>query len=376
MEIGMVIRTLLLASAVLIACLCTAVEASSRVALVVGNSAYIYAPPLRNPVNDAKLMAKTLNSVGFEVLDGVDLDARELRQKIDQFTHALRGAQVGLFFFAGHGFQSDGRNYLVPVDATLEDAQHIQEETIAVDVLLQAMGTAGPDTINIVILDACRDNPLVEFLANSPGTRSVPLGARPRTGLAEVRAGINSLIAFATQPGNTATDGPGATNSPFTDSLARHILNDDRNINAILNEVRKDVVKATARAQVPWDHSSLLGEFFFWYYGVPASTETDSSRLNSFTWQSAPNEVNAGIRKWSRRADGQFVEAYPSGHTQVMQTRARILLDGCAGTVVGPADEPNFAIFLPDRGCKGMVARWQRGRGTHWNVLSAMENVR
>jgi hypothetical protein len=127
---------------------------------------------------------------------------------------------------------------------------------------------------------------------------------------------------------------------------------------------------------VPWDHSSLLGEFFFWFYGVPAPAETPSTRLNSFSWRTAQGEVNAGMRKWSRNADDQFVETYPSGHTQVMQTRARIKLEGCAGTVVGPASEPNFAIFLPDRGCKGMVVRWQRGRGTHWNVFGALENVR
>jgi uncharacterized caspase-like protein len=343
---------------------------------VIGNSEYLYAPRLANPGNDAELMMKTLKSVGFEVIGGVDLNARALRLKVEQFTQALRTAEVGLFFFAGHGFQSDGRNYLVPTDAKLQDAREIETETIATDSLLQKMTAAGPDNVSIIILDACRDNPLVEDLAKSPGARSAPVGARPRTGLAEVRAGINSLIAFATQPGNTATDGTGANNSPFTASLARHIEKDDRNINAILNEVRKDVVKATARAQVPWDHSSLLGDFFFWHYGVPAPAETASTRLNSFTWQSTPGEVNPGIRKWSRREDGQFVETYPSGHTQVMQTRARILLGGCAGTVVGPPDEPNFAIFLPDRNCKGMVVRWQRGRGTHWNVLSAIENAR
>jgi hypothetical protein len=120
-------------------------------------------------------------------------------------------------------------------------------------------------------------------------------------------------------------------------------------------------VKVTARDQVPWDHSSLLGEFFFWYYGVPAQAETYSTRLNSFTWQSHPSDVSPGIRSWSRSPDGRFIETYPTGYAQVMQTRARILLEGCAGTVVGPADEPNFSIFLPDRGCKGMVARWQRG---------------
>lgn len=156
----------------------------------------------------------------------------------------------------------------------------------------------------------------------------------------------------------------------------RHSEKDDRNINAILNEIRKDVVKATARAQVPWDHSSLLGEFFFWHYGVPAPAETAATRLNSFSWQSTPTEVNPGIRKWSRRPDGKFVETYPSGHSQVTEMRARIIIEGCAGTVVGPSDEPNFAIFLPDRGCKGMVVRWQRGRGTHWNVLGAIENAR
>jgi uncharacterized caspase-like protein len=124
-----------MACVALIACLSAAAEAGPRVALVVCNSEYLYASRLANPGNDAKLMTKTLKSVGFEVLSGVDLDVRELRQKIEQFTQALRTAEVGLFFFAGHGFQSEGRNYLVPVDAKLQDAQEIETETIATDIL-------------------------------------------------------------------------------------------------------------------------------------------------------------------------------------------------------------------------------------------------
>jgi uncharacterized caspase-like protein len=228
-ETNIAARAFPLAYAALL-CLCTAAEAGPRVALVVGNSDYQYAPRLANPRNDANLMTTTLKHVGFDVLGGVDLNVRELREKIEQFVQALRTAEVGLFYFAGHGFQSDGRNYLVPVDAKLRDAIEIEAETIAADTVLEKMASAGTDAINIVILDACRDNPMVENLANSPGARSAPVGARPRTGLAEVRAGINSLIAFATQPGNTATDGDHADNSPFTAALARHIENDDRNI--------------------------------------------------------------------------------------------------------------------------------------------------
>jgi uncharacterized caspase-like protein len=142
-----------------------------------------------------------------------------MRRKNEEFAQALREAEVGLFFFAGHGFQVNGRNYIVPIDATLQDANEIDQETIATDALLQSMSAAAPDAVTIMILDACRNNPLLENLASSPHVRSRPLLAHPRAGLAEVRAGVNSLIAFATQPGNTASDGAG-TNSPFTASLA------------------------------------------------------------------------------------------------------------------------------------------------------------
>lgn len=151
-KINLTFRFLALAFLISLALHDAAAATSSRVALVVGNSRYLHAPQLANPGNDARLMTTTLKSVGFEVLGGIDLNASDLKLTIRQFIRALRTADVGLVFFAGHGFQADGRNYLVPVDAKLQDAQTIENETIATDALLQEMTTARPDAIRIAIL--------------------------------------------------------------------------------------------------------------------------------------------------------------------------------------------------------------------------------
>jgi len=229
-------------------------SAERRVALVVGNSAYKNTAPLKNPSNDAVDMAGTLRRLGFEVIDGTDLSKREMEKRIRTFADKLQGADVGLFFYAGHGLQVDGRNFLAPVDATLRSDTDLDFEAIELNLVLKQLERNS--RVSIVFLDACRDNPLATNLALA--SRSVSIGR----GLAQVEKAVGMMIAFATQPGNVALDGEGR-NSPFTAALLRHIGSEGASINDVMIDVRRDVLETTNGKQVPWENSSLTGQFYF-----------------------------------------------------------------------------------------------------------------
>jgi uncharacterized caspase-like protein len=232
--------------------------AAKRVALVIGNANYAHAGKLANPKNDATDMAANLKALGFDVILGIDLDKRTLDGKVRDFARALETGDAGVFFYAGHGLQVAGQNYIIPIDAKLENERDLDFETMRVDFVLHQMELNREQKTNIVFLDACRDNPLARNLSRSMGTRSVNIGH----GLAQVDAGVGTFVAFSTQPGNVALDGAGR-NSPFAAALTKRIKEPGRNLNAIMIDVRKDVLSATAGKQVPWDHSALTGDFFF-----------------------------------------------------------------------------------------------------------------
>jgi uncharacterized caspase-like protein len=227
-------------------------HAERRVALVIGNSAYEHVPQLANPKNDAADMAKKLQDLGFEVVFGEDLTLADMRTVARKFIKEIENADLSLFFYAGHGLQVNGSNYMAPVDAQLASYSDLDFEALPMDLVLSAMERS--TKVNIVFLDACRDNPLAENLARSMGTRSGSVGR----GLAKLGSGVGSLIAFATQPGNVALDGEGR-NSPFTTALLKHLGTPGQSVTDDLVMVRKDVLDATGGKQVPWDNSSLTG---------------------------------------------------------------------------------------------------------------------
>ena len=230
--------------------------AEKRVALVVGNSAYQYADPLTNPRNDATDVAAALKKLGVEVIDGLDLDKAAFDKKLRDFAAALPGAAAGLFFYAGHGMQVGGQNYLVPIDAQLATASALEFEMIRLEVVQRIM--ENETSTNILFLDACRNNPLARNLARAMGTRSAEIGR----GLAPVVSGVGTLISFSTQPGNVASDGAGR-NSPFAAALVKRMTTSRDDLSAILISVRNDVIKETHSKQVPWEHSALRGRFHF-----------------------------------------------------------------------------------------------------------------
>ncbi|MFN6954062.1 MAG: caspase family protein [Acetobacteraceae bacterium] len=228
-----------------------------RVALVVGNGAYRHASALANPGNDAEGVARTLADLGFRVTLLRDLGVAAFREALLDFGDAARGADVALFFFAGHGLQMGLRdraeNFLVPVDAQLADARRLEDETIRLSRVLELMETA---RARVVILDACRDNPLIAAMANTGGTRSVGRGLAPIEGAAQ-----GTLIAFSTAPGAVAADGRGG-NSPFTEALLRHLPTPAVEFRTVLTRVRAEVARATNNAQTPWSNDGLLTELF------------------------------------------------------------------------------------------------------------------
>jgi hypothetical protein len=231
--------------------------AGLRLALVIGNGAYVNATALANPPNDAAVVAKALREIGFEVIEGTNLDRAGMERLVRDFLHKAPGARLTLLYYAGHGMQVDGKNYLVPVDAKLAAPSDLAFETLDLDKVLAGLDDEA--RANIVVLDACRDNPLARSFATKIGaTRSaaVPAGL---AGYATV--GTGTLIAFATAPGQTALDGTG-TNSPFTTAFVKHVRTQGIEVNQMLTRVRVEVASQTKNRQVPWANSSLLGEVY------------------------------------------------------------------------------------------------------------------
>jgi uncharacterized caspase-like protein len=275
--------------------------AEKRVALVIGNSAYQHAVQLANPKNDSSDMTAKLESLGFQVVSDQNLDLAGMRRTVRDFLEKLDGADMALFFYAGHGLQVNGNNYMVPVDAQLSGYNDLDFEALPMDLVLSAMERS--TKVNLVFLDACRDNPFAEKLSRSMGTRSGSVGR----GLARLGSGVGSLIAFATQPGNVAMDGAGR-NSPFTTALLAHLGTPGQDITRDLIDVRRDVLAATEGKQVPWENSSLTGEVVL----KPLATEKPKALVPATTETASPDNA-VELAYWATikdSTDRSFFEAY------------------------------------------------------------------
>ena len=227
-----------------------------RIALVIGNADYLNAGRLRNPINDARGMADTLSSLGFKVLKHEDLGQSDMKRVIDKFGSMLAQYDVSLVFYAGHGIQVNGKNYLIPVDAKISSKKDVEYSAIDAGRILSKMEDAQSKT-NIIILDACRNNPF-----ERSWNRAVKISGGGG-GLAFMNAPTGSLIAYSTAPGNTASDGEAGTNGVYTSALLEHMKTPNITIEEMFKRVRVTVEKKTDKRQVSWESTSLKGNFFF-----------------------------------------------------------------------------------------------------------------
>ena len=264
--------TLLLLLPLALLALAGPARADKRVALVIGNAAYRSLKPLGNPANDAADVAAALKARDFTVIRGNDLDLAGMRRLVEQFTAAARDADLSLFYYAGHGFQLEGRNYLIPVDAVIRARADIDRG--ALDLGAVTAGLEGGRGNHLVFLDACRNNPL----KGSGGGADAEAGLRD--GLAKVGSAAGFLFAYATQPDNVAFDG-GGRNSPFAQAFLGHLGTRGQDIGSTMIAVRRDVIATTGGFQVPWENSSLTAQVYL----VPGRPESVSPETQ--LWQLA-----------------------------------------------------------------------------------------
>jgi uncharacterized caspase-like protein len=287
-----------------VALLPAGLRAEERVALVIGNSGYDHVMPLDNPVRDAELVAGLLETMEFEVIRVIDADQITMKRAIARFGRALRkegGDTVGLFYYAGHGVQSFGNNYLLPVDVEMANAADLDLVAVEAQSVLRQMASARNRT-NIVILDACRNNPFEAV----PGLND--------NGLAEMKAPTGTFLAYATAPGAVALDGMGQ-NSPFTLALAEQIQVPGQPVEQAFKRVRRIVLDQSDGAQTPWDTSSLTSDFVF--VAAPEEPQMSAAEAEELqVWRSV-KAMNDPVQVML------FLRGYPDGR---FAAEARTLL--------------------------------------------------
>ncbi|MEH2626933.1 hypothetical protein V1292_004988 [Bradyrhizobium sp. AZCC 1719] len=286
-------------------------QAEKRVAFVVGNGTYKNVAPLPNPSVDAKAMAAALRNVGFEVVEGSNLTRDKMTERLLDFGKKAQGADVALFFYAGHGIAISGTNYLLPIDADIKSEMDVKlGAAINIDLTLEQ--TMGDAKVKLVFLDACRDNPFAAKIKSNSATRSVNV----QTGLAEMKSGEGTLIAFATGPGQTALDGQEGGNSPFTRALLANLTQPGVEIQQAMTKVRAQVNEETNKGQLPWGHTNLIGTVYLngapapgaVAAAAPASGPKPGSDVELEFWRSIkdsnkPEEFNAYLTSYP---NGQF----------------------------------------------------------------------
>ena len=310
-------------------------NAEKRVAFVVGNGAYKNVQPLPNPSIDAKSMAGVLRNAGFEVVEGTNLTRDKMTERLLEFGKKAQGADVALFFYAGHGIAIGGVNYLLPIDADIKSEMDVKLGA-AINIDLTLDQTMGDAKVKLVFLDACRDNPFAaKIKASSGATRSVSV----QTGLAEMKSGEGTLIAFATGPGQTALDGKEGANSPFTRALMAHIATPGIEIQQAMTKVRAQVNEETNKGQLPWGHTNLIGTVYLNQAAVPpaiAAAPSQSGQAVATASQGSEVEVEfwRSIRETNKPEElSAYLATYPNGQFRSLaQARIASLQDGASAS--------------------------------------------
>lgn len=284
-------------------------NSSGRIALVIGNGAYTTAPALKNPPNDARDMAATLKTLGFDVSSGVNVSQREMKRLIREFGQKLKAGGNGLFYYAGHGVQARGRNYIIPIDAEIQSEADVEDSGVDVGLVLNYMDDA-QNGLNIVILDACRTNPFARSFRSASD------------GLAQVDAPTGTLIAYATAPGRVAADGVGK-NGVYTSELLKAMQVPGLPATEMFMRVRAEVMKRTGNKQVPWEASSLVGSFYFSRSATPTRSGADETRINPAAielsyWETIKNSRDPEDFK-------AYLEKYPNGQFSGLARRRAVV---------------------------------------------------
>lgn len=324
-----------------------AATGEKRVALVIGNGAYQSVPELQNPLADSKAVAAALKRIGFDVVEGYDMRLEAMRAAVGEYAAKLDGAKVAFVYYAGHGVAVAGENYLLPTDTVLKSEADLDFRTMNINLVMRQMQRE--DRVNVVVLDACRDNPFAKELARSMKTRSTSVAS----GLSEiaVNSAAGTMIAFATDPGKTALDGIAGGNSPFTTALLKHMETPNVSISTVMDRVRQDVWRSTGEKQRPWVNTSIIGEFYLNPSARPVAqvAAADASVLAPAAL-SAPSPQSLEIRLWeSAERSGSpedykaYLEAHPNGYfAQIARNRiARsvTLAAGSAPATAAPATD-------------------------------------
>jgi uncharacterized caspase-like protein len=296
------LRGILLAAALLL--VCQPAFAEKRVALVLGNSAYQNVPQLTNPVNDGAVIAAKLKQAGFDVVDSRhDLPAAETRRALRDFADRARDADIAVVYYAGHGMEVDGTNYLIPVDAKLERDTDVYDEAFSLDRVLVAIEPARQ--LRLVILDACRDNPFARIMKRSIASRAIGRG------LAKIEpTSPNTLIAYSAKAGSTALDGDDK-NSPFTMALAKHLTTPGLDVRRAFGFVRDDVLKTTSNKQEPFVYGSLGGEDVSLVPAAKAAPSTPAPAPNPQA--EARRDYELALQLGNKDALNAFLAQYPDG---------------------------------------------------------------
>lgn len=307
-------------------------HADKRVALVIGNSAYKSVSPLPNPAKDATAIAAMLKKAGFEVVEArEDLQTADMKKLVRDFSDKVRGADVAVVFYAGHGIEVDGTNYMIPVDAKLERDVDVEDEAVSLDRIVRILDPA--KKLRLIILDACRDNPFDRSMKRSIGTRGV------ERGLAKVEpSNPNTLIAYAAKAGSTASDGVGA-NSPFTTALLKQLAVPGQDLRKSLGYVRDEVMKATGNKQEPFVYGSLGGDDVVL---VPAT-----ARAAAVPAQVAALDPNSQLRRDYELAAAvntapawdAFLKSYPNGFYAELARAARGKLQDASTTLAAKSTD-------------------------------------
>ncbi|MGK0289022.1 MAG: TPR repeat protein [bacterium] len=271
-----------------------------RVALIIGNGNY-KSSPLKNALNDANDMAKSLRKLGFTVMLHIDANRKQMRHAIRTFGKKIHGGGVGLFFYAGHGMQVKGKNYLIPIGADIQDQNEVLDEGIDAGLVLRKMESA-QNRLNIVFLDACRNNPFAKSFRSG------------QKGLAQMDAPKGSLIAYATAPGSVAADGSGR-NGVFTKHILKSLQTPNLELSQMMKKVRLGVLKETSEKQIPWDSSSLVHDFYFQRTSAITTNQQQGSQSNQLN---ADEEMWRLVKTTEKIAELQkYLTAFPTGKFRI-----------------------------------------------------------